>query len=120
MTMAARLPATMRSRSLCLRSGYVGLITNEPSSSPTRTAAMGCAIGMDEMASAADAPVSASTSESFSGSADRSSAMICVSRVHPSGNRGRNGRSIRRLVRTSFSVGLPSRLKNPPGIRPDA
>ena len=72
------------------------------------------------MASAADAPVSASTSESFSGSADSRSATTWVSRFHPSGKSGRMGRSISRLVSTSFSVGFPSRLKNPPGIRPDA
>ena len=35
--------------------------------------------GMSETASAADAPVIARTSESFSASADRTSAMTCVS-----------------------------------------
>ena len=30
------------------------------------------------------------------------------------------GRSIIRLVSTSFSAGFPSRLKKPPGMRPDA
>ena len=48
------------------------------------------------------------------------SAMICVSYRQPDGKSGRIGRSISRLVRTSFSAALPSRLKNPPGIRPDA
>ena len=35
-------------------------------------------------------------------------------------NSGRMGRSIRRDVRVSFSLGLASRLKNPPGILPAA
>ena len=42
-------------------------------------------------------------------------AMICVSFRKPSGNSGRMGRSINRLVRISFSDGRPSRLINPPG-----
>ena len=75
---------------------------------------------MLESASAADAPVIESTSESFSESAEMTSAMICVSLRHPDGNSGRIGRSIRRLVSTSFSGGLPSRLKKPPGMRPEA
>ena len=40
--------------------------------------------------------------------------------VKPSGNSGRIGRSIRREVSVSFSVGRPSRLKKPPGMRPAA
>ena len=44
--------------------------------------------------------------------------MICVSKRQPAGNSGRVGRSIIRLVSTSFSAGLPSRLKKPPGMRP--
>ena len=75
---------------------------------------------MPDSASAAEAPVMASTSESFSVSAESTSAMTCVSRRQPFGNSGRIGRSISRLVSTSFSVGLPSRLKKPPGIRPEA
>ena len=95
-------------------------MTNSPSTRPTRTPAIVRVNGMLESASAADAPVIASTSESFSVSAESTSAMICVSWRQPDGNSGRIGRSISRLVSTSFSVGLPSRLKNPPGIRPDA
>ena len=87
---------------------------------PTRTPAIVFSNGISDSASAAEAPVIASTSESFSWSADSSSAMICVSYRQPGGNSGRHGRSIRRLVSTSFSGGLPSRLKNPPGMRPDA
>jgi len=46
--------------------------------------------------------------------------MICVSQRKPSGKSGRSGRSQSREVRTSFSVGRPSRLKKPPGILPAA
>jgi hypothetical protein len=76
--------------------------------------------GMSDRASAVEAPVRARTSVSFALSAESTSAMICVSKRQPSGNSGRIGRSMTRLVRTSFSDGLPSRLKKPPGIRPDA
>ena len=87
---------------------------------PTRTPAMVFSNGISEMASAAEAPVIARTSASFSVSADIRSAMICVSKRQPDGNSGRIGRSISRLVSTSFSAALPSRLKKPPGMRPDA
>ena len=50
-----------------------------PSTRPTRTPAIVFSNGIDESASAADAPVIASTSESFSASAEISSATICVS-----------------------------------------
>jgi hypothetical protein len=46
--------------------------------------------------------------------------MICTSLVNPLGNSGRTGRSMSRQVSVSFSVGRPSRLKNPPGILPAA
>ena len=75
---------------------------------------------MELIDSAADAPVKAKTSESFSVSAEIRKAMTCVSRAQPSGNKGRIGLSIKRLVKTSFSVGFDSRLKNPPGMRPEA
>jgi len=39
---------------------------------------------------------------------------------YPSGNRGRIGLSISLEVRMAFSLGFPSRLKNPPGILPAA
>ena len=118
--MASELPAIIKSRSLSFRSEKVGLITISSSTKPTRTAAIGFENGIDEIERAAEAPVSARTSESFSGSADNKKAMTYVSRPQPSGNNGRSGRSMSRLVRTSFSVGLASRLKNPPGIRPEA
>ena len=93
---------------------------NCPSTRPTRTLAIVFWNGISEIARAADAPVIASTSESFSESAESTSAMTCVSWRQPFGKSGRIGRSVMRLVSTSFSDGLPSRLKKPPGIRPDA
>ena len=95
-------------------------MTYWPSTRPTRTPAIVFSNGISESASAAEAPVIASTSVSFSVSADSTSAMICVSKRQPDGKSGRIGRSITRLVSTSFSAGLPSRLKKPPGMRPDA
>ncbi len=59
-------------------------------------------------------------SASFWPSAERTKATICVSWLKPLGKSGRIGRSIRREVRISFSVGRPSRLNQPPGIRPAA
>src|SRR5208337_4969564 len=47
-------------------------------------------------------------------------ATTCTSLVKPSGNSGRIGRSMSREVSVSFSVGRPSRLKKPPGMRPAA
>src|ERR1700710_128661 len=43
-----------------------------------------------------------------------------VSKCQPLGNSGRIGRSIMRAVSVPFSPGRPSRLKNDPGIFPDA
>jgi hypothetical protein len=88
--------------------------------SATRTAAIVFSNGISDNASAADAPVMASTSESLSESADSTRAITWVSWRQPDGNSGRSGRSMTRLVSTSFSLGLPSRLKKPPGMRPDA
>ncbi len=91
-----------------------------PFTMPTRTPARMWSNGMSEMASAAPAPMIASESGSCSGSAESTMAMIWVSLRKPSGNSGRIGRSIRRLVRISFSDGRPSRLMKPPGILPAA
>src|SRR5271166_6650433 len=69
---------------------------------------------------ATDAPLMPATSGSLVVSADSTIAMTCVSQRKPSGNSGRIGRSICRLVRISRSLGRPSRLINPPGMRPAA
>jgi hypothetical protein len=62
----------------------------------------------------------ATMSGSFSRSWLRTVQITCVSFRNPSTNRGRIGRSIRRLTSVSFSDGRPSRLKKPPGILPAA
>ena len=79
MTSASRLPATTRSSRPRRRWSYVGLISSLPSSSPTLTAAMFVCSGISEIASAAEAPVKASTSESLSVSAEMTKATTCVS-----------------------------------------
>ena len=72
------------------------------------------------MASAAEAPIIATMSGSFSMSWLRVVQTICVSLRKPSSNSGRIGRSMSREVSVSFSEGRPSRLKKPPGILPAA
>ena len=51
-----------------------------------------------------------SAAEASSRSTESGMATTCTSWRMPSGNRGRLGRSISRLVRTARSLGLPSRL----------
>jgi hypothetical protein len=51
-----------------------------------------------------EAPVMASTSVGFSRSVESTVPMTCVSKRHPLGNSGRQGRSMRREVRISTSV----------------
>ena len=47
-------------------------------------------------------------------------AITCVSQLKPSANNGLIGLSIKRETSVSFSDGLPSLLKKPPGIFPAA
>ena len=65
-TMASREAAITTSRSHSARWASVGLAMNWPFSRPTRTPAMGPLKGTSDRWSAAEAPVSASTSVSFS------------------------------------------------------
>ena len=76
--------------------------------------------GIPEIVSAAEAPTNEAMSGSFSRSWLRTVQMTWVSLRNPSANSGRMGRSIRREVSVSFSLGRPSRLKKPPGILPAA
>ena len=76
--------------------------------------------GTPAIVSAADAPMSAGMSPSISGLSESTVAITCTSFLNSSGNSGRTGRSMRREVSVSFSVGRPSRLKKPPGMRPAA
>ena len=75
---------------------------------------------MPDSVSAAEAPISATMSGSFSRSCDSTVQTTCVSLRKPGANSGRIGRSMSREVSVSFSVGRPSRLKKPPGILPAA
>ena len=71
---------------------------------------------MSETASANDAPVSARMSGSFSWSAESTRRDDLLSRsAQPAGKSGRSGRSMKREVSTSFSLGRPSRRKNRSG-----
>ena len=88
----------------------VGLTTNLPSTRPTRTAPIGPSNGRSESMSDAEAPTIASTSGSFTPSAESSAHEIWTSSKNPSGKSGRMGRSIMRQVRISLVEGRPSRL----------
>ena len=120
MTTVSSLPETINSKSQSSCSVRVGLITILPSSFPTRTEAMGPFQGIVEAISAAEAPTPARTSAIFSPSLCRTVIMTWVSFLKPFGNNGLKGLSVKRLVKTSCSDGLASRLKNPPGIFPPA
>jgi hypothetical protein len=120
MMMLSAVPATTMSMSLSSSWTVVGFTTKAPSMRPTRTPANGSGNGMSERHIEVDAPTRASTSASFSWSEDTTVAMIWVSKGNALLKSGRTGRSISRDDSTSFSVGRPSRLKNPPGIRPAA
>ena len=98
----------------------VGFVTNLPSTLPTLTVAIGPLKGISETVRAADAPTPANTSAIFSPSLDIAVIMTCVSYLNDFGNRGLIGLSVNLLVNISFSDGLASLLKNPPGIFPPA
>ena len=106
--------------SLLSTSWCVGFTINFPSTLPTLTSAIGPSKGISEMVNAADAPIAPSTSASFSPSYESTNEIICVSFWNSFGNKGLIGLSISLAVSISFSVGLPSLLKNPPGIFPAA
>jgi hypothetical protein len=114
------VPATTRSSFEVLISSTIGLSLYWPSKYPTRAAPMGPWNGTPESVSAAEAPIIATMSGSFSRSCDSTVATTWVSLRNPWTNSGRIGRSIRREVSVSFSEGRPSRLKKPPGILPAA
>jgi hypothetical protein len=119
-TMASRLPEIKISMSLSGNWLWVGLITHWPSIRPIRTPTSGPLKGISETCRATEAPNIATTSGSFSRSADNTVAITWVSQRRPSANSGRMERSISLQVRISFSEGRPSRLENPPGIFPAA
>ncbi len=107
------------SASLAISSTF-GFSTKAPLVRPTRAAPIGPMKGAPESVSAAEAAIMPTMSGSFSMSWLSTVTMTCVSCLKPGTNSGRIGRSISREVSTSFSVGLASRLKKPPGILPAA
>ena len=120
MTILSSRPVTTKSSLLSSNSLNVGLRTNLSSTNPMRTQPMGPSNGISDIERAALVPFTARISESFSPSLERTSETTCMAFTMPCGKRGRIGLSIRRAVSISFSEGLPSLLKNPPGIFPAA
>ena len=122
MVSASAEAANTMLRSLCACCSKVGLSTNWPLMRPMRPPATGPAKGRGDSITAAEAPVRASTSESFSWSAEITLASTCTSSFRPFlGKSGRSGRSMRRETRVSRSEGRPiSRRKKLPGMRPAA
>src|SRR6266540_830341 len=115
------VPTTIRSSVLSFSvSCSVGLTTSRPSIIPMRTAPTGPLKGSGEIISAAEAPFRHRMSCGVTRSAESTVQITCTSLRKPFGQSGRIGRSIIRAVRIARSVGLPSRLKKPPGIFPAA
>ena len=108
---ASCVPATTRSSWLSFISSMVGLSTYSLLTKATRAPPIGPMKGAPESVSAADAATIATMSGSFSWSCDSTVMITWVSQRQPSANSGRIGRSIRREVSVSFSVGPRSRLK---------
>ena len=109
---ASCVPATTRSSLLSFISSIVGLRTYSLSAEkPTRAPPIGPMNGAPESVSAAEAATIATMSGSFSMSCESTVMITWVSQRQPSANSGRIGRSIRREVSVSFSVGPRSRLK---------
>ena len=79
MMMLSAVPATTMSISLSSSWLTVGSTTSWPFTRPTRTAPIGSGNGMSERQTAAEAPIRARTSPSFSWSEDMTVAMIWVS-----------------------------------------
>ena len=117
---ASSVPATARFRRLTSNCAGVGLTINCPSMSPTRTPAIGPSKGISDTHKAAEAPIMAGISGALSGSTETAVATICTSLWYPSGNMGRMGRSIKRLVKIAWVLGRPSLLIKPPGSFPTA
>ena len=76
--------------------------------------------GIPDNVKALEAAIIATMSGFVSVSCDNTVKITWVSFLNPSGNNGLIGLSISLEVSVSNSVGLPSRLKKPPGILPAA
>ena len=104
--------------SLTLRCSAVGLMTISPSTRPTDTPEIGPFHGISEIEMAIEVPTIAAISGEQSGSTDMTVATIDTSLRISLGKRGRMGLSITLEARVAFSLALPSRRWNEPGILP--
>ena len=120
MLIACFVPATVKDNTALSACSTDGLITYSSSTFATTTPATGPLNGMLDTQSANEEPNKAVISLLASGSQDMTVFTTCTSLRKPSANKGRIGLSIKRAVKVACSVGLPSLLKNPPGIFPAA
>ena len=97
-----------------------GFSLYSPFENPTLAPAIGPINGAPDNVKAADVAIIATISGSFIRSWDNTVFITKTSFLNPGTNNGLIGRSIRRAVKVSFSEGLASRLKKPPGILPAA
>ena len=118
--MASVDPATTKSSAEFSISDTVGFMTDLLSIYPTLTPAIGPLNGMSEIDNAADAAIMEITSVCTSGLRLITVMTTCTSFKKSSLNDGLRGLSINLEMSVSFSDGLPSLLKNPPGIFPAA
>ena len=115
-----RRPATVISNTPSAISWWVGKATHSPLMRARRAAPMGPWRGMGLTVRAAEAPIRARTSKGFSPSMERGIATTWVSQRKLSEKDGRSARSISLQPRIAPSLGLPSRRKKDPGMRPAA
>ncbi len=120
MLIASFVPATVKLRSDFSLSSTAGLITSFPSTLPTITPAIGPSNGILLIPKAREDPNIAVISGVESKSQAKTVFITCTSFLNPSGNIGLIGLSISLAVNVPCSPGLPSLLKNPPGIFPIA
>jgi len=110
--------ASVRFKSLRLRSCKVGFKTISPSTNPTETPPIGPLNGISETETAMEAASNAHISGEQSGSTDNTVVTIDTSLRMSLGKSGLIGRSIQREVNTAFSEGFPSLFIKEPGILP--
>ena len=118
MATRSAVEATVRLRSVFALCSRVGFNTISPSTSPTLTPEIGPSHGISEIAIAVETPIIAAISGLQSGSTDITVATTEQSLRRSFGKSGRMGRSIHLDVRIAFSLALPSRRWNEPGILP--
>ena len=110
--------ATVTYISLLALCSRVGLITYSPSTRPTTTPEIGPSQGISEIEIAIETPSMAVISGWQSGSTDITVATTPTSFLISLGKSGLMGLSITLEARVAFSLALPSRRWNEPGILP--